>query len=72
MMVRHLSPRQIEAAKGRPVEFTVIRDGVLEQRTGPLGRVTLTCVWVGPWVYHRSEVMETLRLPGGIPVEDLR
>jgi hypothetical protein len=72
MMVRYLSPRQIEAAKGRPVEFTVIRDGVLEQRTGQLGRVTQSCVWVGPWVYHRSEVMDTLRLPGGIPAEEDR
>lgn len=72
MMVRYLSAREIEAAKGRTVEFAVIRDGNRVERSGTLGRVTPTVVWVGAYCYSRAEVIDTLRLPGGIPAGEDR
>lgn len=71
MMVRYLSPREIEAAKGRTVTFTVTRGGIPVERSGPLGRVTPVVVWVGAFCYSRAEVIDTLYLPGGIQAEEV-
>ena len=62
MMLRHMLPRQIEAARGRPATLTVIRNGVPEVRTGPLGRVTKSTVFVGAFCYSRREVEDSLQV----------
>jgi hypothetical protein len=62
MILRYMSARQIEAARGRPATLTVIRNGVPEVRTGPLGRVTTSTVFVGAYCYGRREVEDSLQV----------
>lgn len=62
MMLRDMTPQQIEKAKGKLATFSLVRDGVAVERSGPLGRVTPTIIWVGAYCYSLAEVIETLRI----------
>lgn len=58
MLLRDMSQYQAGKAKGCVCMFTVVRDGQRVGRFGRLGRVTAETVWVGAYVYHRSEVAD--------------
>lgn len=61
-LFRHMSEREIEAARGRRATLTVFRNGMPEVRTGALGKVTRSTVFVGAFCYGRREVEDSLRI----------
>jgi hypothetical protein len=61
-MLRSMSLAEAERARGNPATLTVVRDGQRITRTGPLGRVTVSTVFVGVFCYSRNEADPTLQV----------